>query len=89
MLSAIIVLCISAPDLRVAPMQAATLAPVVQHEAVTPAAGVFQTSLPRHHLSSPQCAGGACGVQPAMQQRRYAAPIRQRRVFSGRLFGRR
>jgi hypothetical protein len=57
--------------------------------AITPTAGVFQTSLPRHHLSSPQCAGGACGVQPAMQQRRYAAPVRQRRVFSGRLFGRR
>jgi hypothetical protein len=51
--------------------------------------GVVNTSLPRHHLSSPQCAGGACGVQPAMQQRRYAAPVRQRRVFSGRLFGRR
>jgi hypothetical protein len=49
----------------------------------------YVASLPRHHLSSPQCAGGACGVQPAMQQRRYAAPVRQRRVFSGRIFGRR
>jgi hypothetical protein len=85
MLSAIIVLCLSAPTLRVAADEAATLAPA----AMTPAAGVLQTSLPRHHLSSPQCAGGACGVQPAMQQRRYAAPVRQRRVFSGRLFGRR
>jgi hypothetical protein len=51
--------------------------------------GVVNTSLPRHHLSSPQCAGGACGVQPAAAPKRYAAPVRQRRVFSGRLFGRR
>jgi hypothetical protein len=84
MLSAIIVLCLSAPTLRVAADEAATLAPA----AVARPAGVL-TSLPRHHLSSPQCAGGACGVQPAMQQRRYAAPVRQRRLFSGRLFGRR
>jgi hypothetical protein len=69
--------------LRVAADEAATLAPA----AVARPAGVL-TSLPRHHLSSPQCAGGACGVQPAAA-RRYAAPVRQRRVFSGRIFGRR
>lgn len=26
-------------------------------------AGVFETSPPRHQLSSPQCAGGACGAE--------------------------
>ena len=37
-------------------------------------------SLPRHQLRSPQCAGGACGVQPAAEPRRFsfqAQPVRR------------
>jgi hypothetical protein len=78
-------------ELAAANLPAAQVAEPDAPAAPTPAAGVL-TSLPRHHLSSPQCAGGACGVQPAAAPKRYQYQSRSsqpRRVFSGRLFGRR
>ena len=46
-----------------------------------PAAYVAAYSpLPRHQLRSPQCAGGACGVQAAAEPRRFsfqAQPVRR------------
>lgn len=52
----------------------------------TPAAFV---SLPSPQARSQSCAGGFCN-QPAMPTRRYAVPAQPvRRIFNGRVFGRR